>query len=152
MLLVRPAESGEAHRAAELYIQARRAAAPAIPAPVHSDDEVRSWFVTKVFVDQQLWVAEEGGEIVGLMVLAGEWLDQLYVDPARTASGVGSALITEAKRLRPGGLQLWTFVSNEGARRFYERHGFGEVERTDGAHNEEKAPDIRYAWDPRSPA
>jgi hypothetical protein len=43
-------------------------------------------------------------------------------------------------------LQLWTFVSNLGAQRFYLRHGFVEVERTDGAANEEHAPDILYEW------
>jgi len=51
-----------------------------------------------------------------------------------------------AKRERPHGLWLWTFVSNEGAQRFYERHGFAEVERTDGRANEERAPDVLYAW------
>jgi hypothetical protein len=42
----------------------------------------------------------------------------------------------------------WTFVSNEGAQRFYRRHGFHEVERTDGTRNEEGAPDILFAWSP----
>jgi 8-oxo-dGTP pyrophosphatase MutT (NUDIX family) len=30
--------------------------------------------------------------------------------------------------------------------RFYERHGFIEIERTDGSGNEEQAPDVRYRW------
>ena len=42
-------------------------------------------------------------------------------------------------------VQLWTFQSNAGARRFYERHGFVAVQTTDGD-NEEQAPDIRYLW------
>lgn len=66
------------------------------------------------------------------MVLAGDWLDQLYVDPARTGKGVGSELLAMAKSERPHGLQLWAFESNLGARRFYERHGFVAAERTDG--------------------
>jgi hypothetical protein len=49
-----------------------------------------------------------------------------------------------AKRRRPGGLQLWTFVSNVRAQRFYRRHGFTVEERTAGSSNEEKAPDLRY--------
>ncbi len=32
------------------------------------------------------------------------------------------------------------------ARAFYARHGLVELERTDGAGNEERAPDIRMAW------
>jgi GNAT superfamily N-acetyltransferase len=47
-----------------------------------------------------------------------------------------------------GGLRLWTFQKNEGARRFYERHGFDVVEMTDGAGNEEHEPDVLYAWTP----
>jgi phosphinothricin acetyltransferase len=42
-------------------------------------------------------------------------------------------------------IQLWTFQSNSGARRFYERHGFVAVQTTEGD-NEEKAPDVRYVW------
>lgn len=80
------------------------------------------------------------------MVLADEWLDQLYVDPDHTGSGVGSKLLEAAKSARNGGLQLWTFESNSRAQRFYERHGFVAIERTDGSGNEERAPDIRYVW------
>ena len=47
--------------------------------------------------------------------------------------------------LRPAGLRLWTFESNLGAQRFYERHGFRPIERTAGD-NEEGAPDILYVW------
>jgi hypothetical protein len=35
---------------------------------------------------------------------------------------------------------------NVGARCFYERHGFTAVEMTDGAGNDERQPDVRYAW------
>jgi len=54
--------------------------------------------------------------------------------------------LTLAKRERPGGLRLWTFESNTGAQRFYERHGFVATDRTDGRNNEEGAPDILYVW------
>ena len=80
------------------------------------------------------------------IVLDGSWVDQLYVDPAMTGRGVGTALVELAKRERPDGLRLWTFASNTGAQRFYERHGFVEVRRTDGRENEERAPDILYVW------
>jgi ribosomal protein S18 acetylase RimI-like enzyme len=57
---------------------------------------------------------------------------------------LGGRLVDLAKRRRPRGLGLWTFQVNEPARRFYERHGFGAVERTDGRRNEEREPDVRY--------
>ena len=66
--------------------------------------------------------------------------------PSLTGRGIGSALLAVAKRERPQGLRLWTFQSNTGAQRFYERHGFVEVRRTDGRDNEERAPDVLYAY------
>jgi ribosomal protein S18 acetylase RimI-like enzyme len=75
-----------------------------------------------------------------------DWVDQLYVDSSATGQGLGSELIELAKTLRPDGLQLWTFATNIGAQRFYRRHGFVVAETTDGAGNEEKAPDIRFIW------
>ena len=59
---------------------------------------------------------------------------------------LGSRLVELAKSRRPAGLQLWTFVTNIEARRFYERHGFVAAEMTDGSGNEEKEPDVRFVW------
>ena len=64
--------------------------------------------------------------------------------PDLTGRGIGADLLAVAKRERPDGLRLWTFASNTGAQRFYERHGFVAVRRTDGRDNEERAPDVLY--------
>jgi GNAT superfamily N-acetyltransferase len=144
---IRPGGVDDAAAAAELWLRARKAAAAvgAIPAPVHDDDEVRGWFTSHIVHDCELWVAEdESGWPTGILVLEDDWVDQLYVDPDWTGRGIGSRLLELAKRERPGGLWLWTFVSNLGAQRFYERHGFVEARRTDGRDNEEGAPDILY--------
>ena len=45
---------------------------------------------------------------------------------------------------------MWTFQLNEGARRFYERHGLRMIRLTDGEGNEEKTHDALYAWRPGS--
>ena len=58
---------------------------------------------------------------------AGE-VTSLFV--ARTGQGLGKALLDRAKAGRDR-LQLWTFVANDGARRFYRREGFRELGRTD---------------------
>ena len=65
--------------------------------------------------------------------------------PNGQAGGLGSQLVQLAKELRPAGLELWTFQTNVGARRFYESHGFVATAMTDGT-NEERAPDVRYHW------
>ena len=148
---LRRGTAGDAPAAAELWLRARRAAAGAIPPTAHGEDEVRAWFASEVLADAELWVAEDAHDgLVGILVLDGPWVAQLYVAPGRTGEGIGAALLGLAKRRRPGGLQLWTFAANRGAQRFYERHGFVATRRTDGRDNEEGAPDVLYAWEPRS--
>ena len=145
---IRRAGPGDAAAAAELIISARRAAVPAIPAPVHPDDETRRWFTEHVMAEQDVWVATAGATIEAVLVLTPGWIEHLYVDPTRTGGGIGSRLIEKAKAQSTGELVLWTFESNIGAQRFYQRHGFVEIDRTEGD-NEEGAPDIKYRW--RSP-
>jgi GNAT superfamily N-acetyltransferase len=77
-------------------------------------------------------------------------LEALYVDPDLHGRGIGTALFEQAKRRRPGGLRLWVFQANFGARRFYERHGCRLETLTDGAANEEREPDALYEWRPGS--
>lgn len=143
---LRRADAADAAALAELFLRARRAAVPAIPPNVHTDDEVRQWMSDVVVARRETWVAEGRGALVAMLVLDGDDLDQLYVDPDRTGDGIGSSLVLFAQSLRPEGLSLWAFQSNDGARRFYERHGFVAAEYTDGHGNEERAPDVRYVW------
>lgn len=89
--------------------------------------------------------------MVGLLVLNGRELKQLYLDPNWRGRGLGDRFVALAKQQRPDGLSLWTFQVNGAARRFYERHGFTEAERTNGQANDEAEPDIRYIWEPQSP-
>lgn len=154
-VIVRRATSSDSAATAELYLRARRAAAPAgtIPPTVHDDAETRNWVAQFVIASLDCWLAVgPSGALAGMLVLDQDWIDQLYVDPRLTSAGIGATLMAVAKRERPDGLRLWTFVSNEGARRFYLRHGFHEVDRSDGSRNEERAPDIQYAWDGKNPA
>jgi GNAT superfamily N-acetyltransferase len=145
---IRPAVQQDAEAAAALWLWSRREALGLIPAPVHSDAEVRGWMASHVLAQLECWVAETiDGTIVGLLVLEEDWVDQLYVLPGWQGQGVGSQLLGFAKRLRPHGLQLWTFASNTPARRFYEQRGFVAAEMTDGTDNEERTPDVRYVWE-----
>jgi GNAT superfamily N-acetyltransferase len=143
---LRRAEAADAVAVAEVWLRSRRAAVPAVPATVHPDDDVRHWFATVAVATMETWLAEADGMAVGVLVLDGDELRQLYVDPGWQGRGVGSQLLRLAQQRRPGGLALWTFQSNLGACRFYERHGFVAVAWTDGSANEERAPDVRYVW------
>ena len=75
-------------------------------------------------------------------------VEHLYVRPDAQRVGIGAALLEAAKARRPAGLRLWVFQRNHGARAFYARHGFAEMELTDGADNEEREPDVLLAWAP----
>ena len=129
-----------------MWLRARQAAAPLIPLPVHGDAEVIEFFTSKVAPVSDVHVAVDEGRVVGVLAVHDGWLEHLYLLPSHTGSGIGSQLVRLAQELNPDGLQLWVFTSNEPARRFYERHGFLEVQRTDGAGNMERAPDIRMVW------
>ena len=116
---------------------------------MHDEDSVRDWVSHLVRQPSETWLAEDaGGDAVGFLVIGDVRVDQLYVAPEHTGQQVGSRLLELAKVRRPDGLDLWVFQSNTRAIRFYESHGFVEVERTDGAGNEERSPDIRMAWTP----
>jgi GNAT superfamily N-acetyltransferase len=146
-VVVRRASEADSEAVAEVWLRSFDAALPTVRR-AHSDDEVRAWFRNVVVPYKQTWVAVAGTEVVGLLVLSDGWVDQLYLDPAWRGRGIGDRLIATAKQRYPDGLQLWTFQVNGPARRFYERHGFVEVERTDGRDNEEREPDVRYSWRP----
>lgn len=94
-------------------------------------------------------VARRRGEVVGFLARDGAEVAALYVARSARGQGVGRALLDRAKRQSPR-LALWTFQFNDPARAFYEAQGFHEVNRTGGAGNDEKLPDIRYAWERRT--
>lgn len=129
---------------AEVYLAARDVAA--MPPGIHPPDEVPSWVGTWDLTSRDVWVAESGGSIVGFANLTPTWLDGLYIEPGAQRAGIGSTLVDLAKSVRPDGFGLWVFEINEPARAFYRRHGFVELERTDGSANEEHEPDFKMVW------
>ncbi len=114
---------------------------------LHTPAEDREFFARAV-EEQEVWVWEEEGRVVGFAALAHGMLNHLYVEPADQGRGIGAALLEHAKGRLTEGVRLWTFQRNENARRFYERRGFRCVELTDGSGNEEREPDALYEWVP----
>ncbi len=145
-LIIRRAVPGDAATVADVYLRSREGAGDAIPPGVHPPDDVRRFVAEVVVPERETWLAvDAAGAAVGVLVLAGDDLDWLWVLPEAQGRGVGSALLAHARQQRPGGLALWVFASNTPARAFYEHHGWRAVGHTDGD-NEERAPDVRYAW------
>jgi GNAT superfamily N-acetyltransferase len=143
---IRPGVVGDADAVASIFI-ACRAAMSYLPR-MHSDAETRLFIRSLLGSEHEVWVAEQDGQLAAFAVLAGDVLEHLYVRPDLQRRGLGVRLLDRAKQHRPEGLALWVFQQNDGARRFYERHGFRLVELTDGRRNMERLPDALYQWRP----
>lgn len=117
---------------------------------LHSKRGTEAWFQEVVLPRDEVYVAEADGRAVGFLALGADVLEQLYVLPDFQRRGIGSNLLAVAKRLRPEGFRLYVFQRNDGARRFYERHGLHLLELGDGSGNEEGEPDAVYVWRPGS--
>lgn len=86
--------------------------------------------------------------VAGFVIRDGATLHALYVHPRAQGSGVGRALLANAKEAT-GRLDLWVMQCNRHARRFYTRAGFAEKIRTrTGGGNDENLPDILMVWPP----
>jgi len=147
---IRRAEPEDGRPVGDLFIAAR-AQMTYLP-HVHTDEETREFFARVVVVQQETWVAESERAVAGFGALTDELLEHLYVHPDHQGRGIGTLLLEHAKRRRPRGIKLWLFQQNDGARRFYERHGFRLVELTDGAGNLGRVPDALYEWLPATAA
>ena len=148
---IRRARPEDAAAVADVWLASFAAALPSVRM-AHTDDEVRGWVASDLVPTQETWVAEADGRVVGLLTVQHGWIEQLYLAPDARGQGLGDRLVELAKEPQPGGLQLWAFQVNGPARRFYARHGFREVQLTDGAGNEEREPDVRMAWEPSDSA
>ena len=142
--MIRRATPDDAPAISDLFVRARDQMTYLPRIPEHVRPLLGGWFLERA----ELWVAEEGGRVVGFAGVSGSELTHLYTDPLAQNRGVGRALLDHVKSLRPERLELWVFQKNEGARRFYERHGFDLVTLTDGTGNMEQQPDVLYEWRP----
>lgn len=101
-------------------------------------------FVRRMIASHRVLVARNP-EPVGFIAVKQGDIAGFYVTESARGQGIGKALLDAVKANEPR-LALWTFQANTGAIAFYTREGFIEVERTDGAGNEERLPDVRMIW------
>ena len=75
-------------------------------------------------------MAEVGGVVGGFVMVAGDEVEQVFVDASFRGGGVADALLAEAERLVAAGghTVAWLAVvpGNARARRFYERSGWAD--------------------------
>ena len=74
----------------------------------------------------KITLAESNGTLAGFVTVdpKTKYLDQIAVAPEHWGSGIALALLDEAKRISPQGLDLLVNKDNARAIRFYEKHSF----------------------------
>ena len=129
---------------ATLFMAARATAMPWLP--VCHDAAATADFLAAEVTRLTTWVARDAaGHLAGFIMFDTGWVDHLYIAPGMQGQGLGRRLLQQALAdSQPR--QLWCFAANTAARRFYETAGFVAVESTDGRHNEEGRPDVRYHY------
>ena len=79
----------------------------------------------------ELWLVDDAaGRAVGFLVMDGEMIDALFVDPAVHGRGYGSALLAHALTLAPGAL-VDASEQAMNALPFYEARGFERIGRSE---------------------
>ncbi len=86
----------------------------------------RRWWRDELVPHTTIVIAETAGIMIGFVTVDPDtlYLDQIVVAPERWGTGVAEALIAEAKRISPKGLDLDVNTDNARAIRFYEKSGF----------------------------
>jgi putative acetyltransferase len=77
----------------------------------------------------ETWVVEDNDTPVGFVALIGDEIGGLFLDPACHGKGLGKALVDHAIALK-GPMWLEVFEKNAIGRRFYDRYGFVEIDRS----------------------
>lgn len=148
-LSFRPATQSDAEAVAQIYLSSRKEFISFAPI-AHSDEAVYQWIHDVLIPSNQVTVVEQDKKVIGMMALSTDekagWIDQLYLHPDVVGCGIGTKLMERAKAELGSPIRLYTFHGNQSATRFYERHGFREIQYSDGSGNEEKCPDILYEW------
>jgi putative acetyltransferase len=122
---LRPYTSADEEAAIELWLRTWQIAFPQIDFATRVDWWRQRWHEELVPV-ATITVAEANGKMLGFVTVdpATFDLDQLVVAPEAWGIGLATALIADAKRISPDGLDLHVNTDNARAIRFYEREGF----------------------------
>ncbi len=118
-------EAGDEAAAIALWLRSWQAAYPQLDFAARLDWWRERWR-SELVPSAAIVIAEAAGEMIGFVTVDPRtlYLDQLVVAPQRWGSGAGAALIAEAKRLSPAGLDLDVNTDNARAIRFYGKQGF----------------------------
>jgi len=139
--VIRFATSADADAIVAVFCGSKRPSMPWLE-ETYAPAEVRSYVADVLLKTTTVWVALQGGEIVGYAALHDDVLEQLFVAADFQQQGIGGQLLDAARRSAGARMSLYVFTENRAARRFYERHGFISTDDFDT----EGELDMRYEW------
>jgi len=113
----------------------------------HTLADARAFFRTKLLPACEIWVAEQSGELLGVLAFEAPWIRHFAIFPGHQRQGIGTALLQRARASSPAEIRLYTFQRNDKARAFYEKHGFSAVA-FGVSPAPELEPDVLYHWTP----
>ena len=144
---LRPYQAADEDTAIELWRRTWQIAYPRLDFTARLDWWRERW-QNELTATATITIAESRGQLIGFVTVDPRtgYLDQIVVAPEAWGSPIARALLAEAKRLSPEGLDLAVNADNGRAIRFYEREGF-VVTGTD-ANPRSGAPINKMAWRP----
>ena len=98
-MIIRPGTSADVPRALDIW----RAAVDATHGFLTPEDraEIDGLVAEQFLPAAELWLAEDSDGVQGFLVMDGEMIDALFVDPAVHGRGVGTKLLDHALSLSP---------------------------------------------------
>jgi putative acetyltransferase len=144
---LRPYRAADEDTAIELWRRSWQVAYPHLDFAARLDWWRERWR-NELVSTATIILAEADGEMVGFVTVdpGTLYLDQIVVAPEAWGSKIGGALLAEAKRLSPRGLDLKVNADNARAIRFYQKEGF--VITGDATNPRSGAPIHTMAWRP----
>ena len=144
---LRPYRAADEDTAIELWRRSWQVAYPHLDFAARLDWWRERWR-NELVPTATITVAESEARLVGFVTvdLKTMYLDQIVVAPEAWGSDVAAALLAEAKRLSPAGLDLAVNADNARAIRFYQKQGF--VITGDATNPRSGAPIHIMAWRP----
>ncbi|MCC7118301.1 MAG: GNAT family N-acetyltransferase [Anaerolineales bacterium] len=144
--MIRPYREEDFETVTQFWFDAMNVAMPGLTQRLgHTLADARDFFKRVIVVEDQLFVYEFDGKVVGYLGVNGEFIDRLYVHPAYHRRGIGQALLNYARGLSPRHLWLYTHQANKNARAFYEKNNF-VAEGFGMSPPPESEPDVEYHW------
>jgi putative acetyltransferase len=144
---LRPYQAADEDSAIELWRRTWQIAYPRLDFTARVDWWRARWR-NELVATARIVVAESSGRLLGFVTVdpTSGYLDQIVVAPEAWGSALAGALLAEAKRLSPTGLDLAVNADNARAIRFYEKQGF--VVTGSDVNPRSGAPINKMAWRP----